>query len=606
MHSPTFDRAACATPLPVISPARLLAHGAGWVLVVFLGILVARQEVLRLPPYWDAAYGLWLQGASLARSNLNFVEQWLQPTTWHEEGFAFYRFNVIPLFIAALLRSSRTPTVAFCTFHLLVFVMAAATVVLATSLIARTQARVGSIGFALALLTMPLFSTQIDMMGMEMFVCLGATTTAWCIGRGALKCAVMVALASYFFKASALVLMLAVFCYLVFDLLRCSWNRDRPSYQGRFVALVLSALSIMAVLPLFAWGDLPSQRQSLRVSPIAALLPGVWCCDVAVFFVLAVATSVYMLMRHRTLGHAKAATGSSPHKSEDWQWVPFGWIYLLGTLVSYTLMAPQPRYFVHVISLLFAIVAVGLSVLGISNRGKGAFWLLVAGLNLVNWNGSLYCSPAWCERIEFGESTGVSESDGCLLERSRAYLKDLRGTQAAMSAMEQNWDGSPVFSGFPYTVFMAFPELGYVSKPLAGYATTGIFPRVESFCEFPKALESPPTAAYFLHARNAFYRYAAWFVISEPDTADEIIYQQDTPMRLVVYRRLLAASDAQAEDRRAWLLARLGPDPSVAGRIDQAKVEAFRADLRRRAGLEKGLITPRSPRQWPGVVSPHD
>jgi tetratricopeptide (TPR) repeat protein len=140
----------------------------------------------------------------------------------------------------------------------------------------------------------------------------------------------------------------------------------------------------------------------------------------------------------------------------------FGWLILLATVAALAQIYTIPRYLL--LPLVFLWVNLGLVLFAhpaLRRWGWGGA-LLVIGLNLANSRGQFF--PPIATIDEFDQRTGA------LLERSREYLKDHRANRAAVKYLVDSAGSRPIIAPNPYVHFLSLPRLGYVEKPLAGYA----------------------------------------------------------------------------------------------------------------------------------------
>jgi hypothetical protein len=238
--------------------------------------------------------------------------------------------------------------------------------------------------------------------------------------------------------------------------------------------------------------------------------------------------------------------------------VLFSIVLCTGVFVSNMFVAVAlGRYLVMVIPLLYLLF--GLLVLrpGFLQKAGTLLLAVLVIFNLANWKGDFLPSAEATRAIDL-----VHEREGSFLERSREYLADHNSNVEAMEVIDREGSGLPVFAGSPFNHFLAMPELGYVSKPIAGYTTSGITPYVGSMLPIDQVLENPPAEAIFVYSENPFYQYVSRWELPPPGEDDEILYDDGALSPLIVYRKRFIGPAAEPEQLREWYRQRLR-DPGL-------------------------------------------
>jgi tetratricopeptide (TPR) repeat protein len=241
------------------------------------------------------------------------------------------------------------------------------------------------------------------------------------------------------------------------------------------------------------------------------------------------------------------------------------WTLCLGNLaaVGYFIRVYAPRYLVLTIPLIWLVIGIRLAALAPATRRWGLLpLLLVVGFNVANLDGRFY------------PDMGPMRRNG-LYERSLEYLADHRSNIEAARRLESQYAETPIVACRPYVHFFALPRLGYVSRPLAGYATNPFWwpqfrPPVAMFNDHPARL-------VMLNVSNAF-SHAGLIRVPLPESDAKIIHRDNLRSPLVIYELDL---DSQTSDAAldTWYLEHLWSEPD-----EVAVVTATRAALLRGAG----------------------
>lgn len=545
--------------------------GIGAAIVLLL--IICRFEILTSPPYWDAAIGLWTEGAVIQRNRFDLWNHWVYGQHSLMGGETSYRFSLLPAFVGVLMAILPSPTLTFVVYHLLTFACTAAIAVLIARLFApATGVWVASLAAAV-LLTAPVFSTQIDMLGMEIPLALVTVLCASLVASHRYSAAVLVTLAGMLIKATSFLLLLALVVQLV--LLLFAYRKADPALRRRIRAGWLAALPALGV----AWLLL-----SQEANRIAHVMPGIFVVNLVWFPDLAVVSAIGILF---ILGWCLWPThprSDTPKQSWIQQigakvrgepLVLFSAIAIVGTFLSFVFAHPVPRYVVFVMPLMLVLLLFILGIRPGSATGPptgirpslcavtlGA----IIGFQLLNWNGAFYPSPDTVAKITYHKPSDALRRDGSILERTRAYLPDHNANIALFQSFSENWDGAPVFVGFPFCAFVTLPELGYVKQAMNGYLTNGYHWSRGGLGEAALAVEDSPAVAWFVYSRNPVYQHLCRFYVPPPTDAEEEVLQVlkdefDPPV--VIYQRTLPKTEL-SPGLRNWYLQHLGPHPQDA------------------------------------------
>lgn len=548
---------------------------------VFTLVLLCRHEVLTSPPYWDPAIGLWTEAAVIRRSGFDLWNHWLHGQTTLSGGETTYRFSLLPPFVG-LLMAAPTPTGSFVMYHLLTFACASVVAVLLYRLLAPAAGRWVAMLTVAALLTSPIFSTQIDMLGMEIPLALVTLLTASFVSGHRYAAAIAVALGGMLVKATSVVLLLALFCQLVL-LGLFAYRGAEPPLKQRIRTGFFTCLPALVL----AWLMMASDADRLaHPKPAVFVLALVWFPDLSVMTSVGLGFFLIWYLRP-TWGRREDASrfswrGAIGERTRAEPLLLFSAIAVAGTFVSFVFAHPLPRYVTFVMPLMFLLL---LAFLGLRYRVRfvrdrnsyeprdsvphpalpvvsSAILGALIVYQLGNWNGDLYPSADRIAWITYHQPSDALRRDGSILERSHAYLADHNANIALFRRFSKLWDGAPVFVGFPFCSFVTLPELGYVETAMNGYLTNGYHLTRGGLEDAARAVEDSPPVAWFVYSRNPLYQHLCRFYVPPPSDAEATVCRDELDPPVIIYRKVLTDADL-AHGLRNWYLRHLGPHPEA-------------------------------------------
>lgn len=529
--------------MSLVNPVAL-PSAAGWrkpwpwiaLIALWAAIALIRWEVIDSPPCWDYAMALWQEGIALNRASFPLREHLFHEPHWHEGGTACYRFTVMPTFIGLLYAIFGAPRDVFRAYHLLVFLAAAATGVLVYRRACQTWDRAGAGLCAGALLTGPLYSTQIDMLSLETFLALAVLAAVLLAGRGKILAAIAAAAAGVLVKNAGvfclLGLLVAFAIWSVVSLLQSDWRGFRRMLVAAGVVLGVLAALFIAVTRIEAG----HAEAFLGFRAAGLLLPLYWCPELVLLACL-----VGVLLRGRIAAEWQSAPVDDTRGPSFLRWaidfhgdaptllltaVLCGGVFLSNAFVQ----VPLARYLTMMVPLLYLSFAL---LAGADPTWKVRGRWVLAGLivfNLLNWNGRLLPTAAATRQVDL-----VHERESSFLERSHEYLADHRANIAAMAALEKAWKDEAVLAGAPFASYLAIPELGYVGRAIPVYATTRFAPALGPVHDARDLPRGGPLDAIVVYSENPFYRYCSRVPVAAPGQLERIFDDQQ-PSPLIIFR----------------------------------------------------------------------
>ncbi len=578
-----------ATRTNRVWPGRWLRPAAEW-LVVWLAIVVWRFEVIDSPPYWDSAMGLFTEANFLVESGFDYRRLWLQEERFSQGGPAVYLTSVMPTVVALFLNFAPSVRGALIGLHLLNFAAAAA---LACAVAARMRGSAGTWGAWLvsaALVTTPLVAVQIDMIGMDLPMAWAAMVALGHAAAQRFGRALAWGWVAFLIKQSGGVVTTAILVYLTLLLLFSHGRalQARRHLWWKFWPAAYLSLVVQVWVP--EWiGRLPqSEPDRFQADPLFGLktlgLSRYWCPDLWVLALLVLLGTAELARRWFAADVVLAAAMRPGAFGKLWEVFrrcgaalalnPLGalaWLVLLGTLAALSLLYTIPRYLLLPAGCLWLLAGLLGPALGLGRLAAGACAVWI-GLNLANASGR------FLPELPHGRRTGA------VWERSREYLADHRANQATVEYLVRRQAHRPIVAPSPLVHFLALPRLGYVERPLHGYALHAF--QTRDFRPIAEILSDRPADPVFVWIDNSFAA-TAQCTPPRPGPTDQVLHSDGLEPPAVVFANPELAA-ALPGDRERWYRRTLLPETLAeeataqlvaAGRLVEAEVR-----LRRQLG----------------------
>ncbi len=534
-------------------PQPVSSRPSGWrwmiaFLSVFLFITVARWEIIDSPPYYDFALGLFTEANYLVDSGFDYHRLRHVEQAGNEGGPRVYMISIAPTLLALLMKVAPSTRFVLIVGHLCT--IAAATILL-LALVAMLRPHTGT-GPAIAataiMAASPLFSTQVDMLGIDLPMTAAGVVAIALASRGQFGWASIAATVSFAIKPSGLIATIAVLAYQIGTLVaaRMVGATNQRTTWRRVWLLASTCLLLLGQLYIYRWSSLGERLQRLAtgsgyLEAALSLYP-----DQVLVFAVCALTTVVALARMPWSARWRTPWSARVGQIDVWLLLVVAWLIIAATLAAVVVYARvySVRYLLLAIPFLFAIL--GLTVLRhLTPRVLGAVTVGAVGFNLANWNGDFY------------PRVNVFPRHCSCLERSHEYLADHQSNVKLMQRLEQSIPHTPIVAGFPFPFFLSYPRLGYVSQPLGGYSINPfaghLFPSVT------RLFDKLPSELVFIRVDNALYAYAS-VSVPPPGPGDTILYRDTLPSPLVAYHKDLGNLGTTDDQRNNWLIEHLWLD----------------------------------------------
>ncbi|MBX7167789.1 MAG: glycosyltransferase family 39 protein [Pirellulales bacterium] len=511
--------------------------------VVLLTALLAasRWEILRWPPYWDFAIGLWAEASFLADTDFDYARLRYEERPIGEGGTRCYVTSIVPTLVAIAMRTLPSSASVLLVAHLVTLACSAILLVLVIDLLRQRCGTVAAVLAAGCVATTPMFSAQMEMLGMDLPLALCCTLALWSIDRERPAWACAAAAVAFLVKATGSLVAVALLAYWIGGLVLARHTGRRPPVVWMLVAALLVVCETAAI----SWGGQLGWQMTtaFRSRDLGLAAIWTWCPDLGMGYLAASALAVVwsvVAWRRGTLGQHFAQNGAAV----------FAAILCVGMLWSITRIIFLPRYLLPTVPLLWIFLTTALAAQIAWRLVPIGILAVCCALNLGNQYGRFYPDLI----AAHGERLGRT---GALLERSLEYRADQRANLAAVRALVAANPQEPILAAWPFPHMLAMPRLGFVERPLSGYSVNGFSRAYPAFQDIEQAVfVDRPQRIIVVDEGNSFSEYSRSFVLPSPQTGEELLFDDRQASPLVVFRPTLPAGDAEGALAR-WYLDRL-------------------------------------------------
>lgn len=508
---------------------------------------VWRSDVLIQRPYGTSALGVFTQASSVVFADVE-SSQGSAP--------AALQASFVPWLLAGLMQVLPAGTPVIIVFRILGFAAAALIALVIVGILHKRCTWSGGAIAAAAVLTMPVFTVQAEIMGQEIFMIAAVVVAFGLLMAKQDALGALAGLLAFLAKWTGGVYFVAAILYLLF-----AQVTRRPGERSRVVGMVAHVVCLPMVASILWlnskstgtwWGWVPSSE--FGTDPISEVWR--WCPDLLILAGLAVILGVAIALPKRP------PTERSENEEESATYygdLPLALSTFLvagmaGLLATVDAVPGNLAYFTPFVVIPLAWVL--LSSARLRPWGMAVFFVIV-GVNLVNSHGRFF--PSWPEDRPFDFRTSA------LRERSREYLtEDHRFNVDAVRAMVEACRDRKIIAPAPFVQFLSLPALGYVYEPFEGYSlgggTTTLFREVETI----RQDDYRPAAFVFL--KNRFVENLSWRVPA-PEFGDQGVYPLSESVRtdpafarspILVFVPRKFPSERPAESKR-HILSKLWP-----------------------------------------------
>lgn len=537
---------------------------------VLFALLVAwEREVLWFPPYEDQAVGLWTEADFLATSGFDYYQLRYGENHFISTGSGVrsYMISLLPTLIAILMRETSDPEQAFFWAHLVTLACGAGIITLLSSLLRGYRLpRLERLLIAGALVTTPLFRTQLELLGMDIPLAFFAMLSLVEVQQERFVRAGVAGMLAFFMKATGNLITLGLLFYLALRI----WT-ERTESSGNVRRHLWRSLAVnlgFAVVQwaLIAWGDTSVSTRREITWPAILQLPYAiyWCPDVVVLLAVCAFAwfpelmNIWKVVRGNDDAARVWLRGRGPEL--------IAWFVVLGIVAASSVYIFIPRYFTVGVPLLWLIAGTCLSRWSMliehpaGNARKPSGWLrrlaavsfgIYIVFNLLNAEGMFFPDIETVAQEEFRQDPGLHERSCPFSERSLEYRRDLASNRQGLAVLERESKGRPVLLPQPYYFLATKPRLGYVKQPLRAVNATVFSDTISAFRDLV-ARESPGEVIIAWTGRSRV-------TVPPPANAKEILYEDELRTPLLIYSIDTSAIGGDSSQIEEWYLDQTWP-----------------------------------------------
>ena len=432
-------------------------------LVVLIFLFISKFQVLFFPPYGDIVSGAMVEAAWLSENSFDYLGLSNQPAFWFG-GPKVYLISIYPGFQALLMKVIPGSKLFILINHLLTFVLSSGIVVLVRRLLLKiVDEKIALIG-AVLLLSLPLFSVQIEQINMEIPTIFFSVLSAYFLTKKKILNASIAASLAALIKGTCILVCGAVFVCGLFLFLFDKKLRFKVVTLLKTLPGVITALVILyfSMFVLYDKGQVPM----LGFSKGWDVMKGLWV------FYLFVACGLVFVCRFIYLRFVSKVENALSSFIEN-NYVSFVMFVYCCSWVGLFLCSRwiQHRYKVLLLPFLLVLVIDLFNKFVSSVRIKMFVSIFAVVFALICSYGLLY------PNIEYEAHSAY--------ERSLEYRNNLKGHIETAKFIENNFSKYTIGAQFTIAHLLAYPEFGYVNKKLdvMMYNYNSSLDRIKNFTE---------------------------------------------------------------------------------------------------------------------------
>ncbi|MBY0589468.1 hypothetical protein K2X85_20015 [bacterium] len=510
--------------------ASLLEGVACWG-IIFASLVLWRWETLTLSPYEDQAVGYWNEADYLSQHHFDYRRFLFQEPNFMDEtpGRRSYGISILSPLLAAVQCLIPTTSTRLIVWHLLSFALTAWTVTMLAGWLIPSTGRLIAYLTAIALLTTPSFLVQGEIMGMDVPVTTAMVGSAILATRERYRSAIGLSALAFAFKATGMMMTLALITYFASMLLLDP--RTRSEGRPRYIHLLASSLFLLGIQGLleFLFDTSVSALVGLRWFPVMRPLMALQTApDVVIILVGVIAGSALLIV-----GSMIRASGYRIGSLQEWCWnrrsFLLSWILVAGFVAAVGVHVYVPRYIVPALPFLFYLMGWLIKSSGsLARVGCPALFVLTI-VNLVNAEGRFYPTIDQAS-LSFIEKWPNLDKRSCVFtERSREYLADLRSNKDLCHAIEQGYRDHLIIAPEPFYSYLTLPALGYVSTPLNVRLVANASQTIEMLARCRAEFDTRGPSPIVIWKRSARS------LLPDRSAHDLVVFQDDLDPRLEAY-----------------------------------------------------------------------
>jgi len=460
--------------------------------------------------------------------------------------------SVVPTIIAALARLTGSTEGAIVGYRLFNLFCAAIGATIFLRLVAANTNLALAWGVTLGLLTLPLYSVQIDMLGMDIPLAMAALICAAFARQRRFAAAAVASWLAYAFKPSGFLIPATLITWLCLVLGLRVVARHWAGAKKEVFGLIAAVASLALQVQVFFWAG----NARGRIQPFAELNLWIMSCPdlLALSAVCLIGGAVIAWRSFRAAPTGERIFVKLCRLAVADPLTGFAVWLVIGTFAAGTLTWYESRHLAIAVPFVWLLFSQVLAALIPARGMQVAICALLVLVNLVNRSGALYPRLP----TELARGWGVPE-------RSHEYQADHQGNLDTAAFVERNFTGQAIICTDQYTHLLTLPGLGYVRQSLTGAPCDYQF--IASDENLLRLLRDLPEQVVVVQALGLFTEMPfPAYSIPEPRADDQVVHDDGLrpPVRVYVHHF------ASQPDRAAAMRARLDFLFSNATDIDPA------------------------------------
>lgn len=504
-------------------------------------VALAQWPAWNFPPYVEQC-GLWMEASWLAEHDFDYSRLLHEERHGEDGGPRAYFCTVMPTLLAVVMRLLPTPFAPIIAYRVFNIFCGAVILLVVHDMTSRKESRFQGIASAVALLALPLFRVQAEMLGMDIPMTAAAMLWWRATSRQHYRASLGWSVVAYLIKPSAFILPMASALHAGVILLRDHFHAARFRWMMGWaclnLGLVVAELGILVMA-----GNLRGRMVPLLDLPL-------WL-NSSPDLLLLTAGTLGLWVR----GVRRQLLTPQPGQNLEAFYLT-GWGVVMLTMAAASLTHYESRHLTIVVP--FVVVLFSVSLKQWSARTGNVLLALLIATNLVNSHGRFFPT---LERL-VARGWGVPE-------RSLEYRADLASIMNACEMLDRDCREEPVLALDQFAYMLKLPSLGLVSKG-----------RVEGDARFEhiskqvdadvlRMLDDAPKSIVVTHVVSQIgdWPFPAYQVSPPTLPTDKILFEDDLEPPIVIYRREIPADATLRERYRAYLdllfVDAVGADPAA-------------------------------------------
>ena len=547
-----------------IKPAPAAARGAStttqrwWsaaapLALIFAGLVASRWSILDSPPYVEQSFSHWTEACWLDSFDFDYRRLLYQEAHIEDGGPRAFMSSVVPTIIAALARLTGSTEGAIVGYRLFNLFCAAIGATIFLRLVAANTNWPLAWGVTLGLLTLPLYSVQLDMLGMDIPLAMAALICAALASHRRYAAAAVASWLAYSFKPSGFLIPAALIAWLALALALRLAARQRAGVKQEVVGLIAAVATLALQVQVFFWAG----NARGRIQPFGELNLWIMSCPdlmaLSAACLIGGAVIALRIVRGAPTGQRVVEVLSRAAVAEPLMGFA-GWL-VLGTFAAGTLTWYESRHLTIAVPFVWLLFARVLASLIPARGAQVAICAALVLVNLINRSGALYPRLP----TELARGWGIPE-------RSHEYRQDHDSNRFTAAYVEQRYSGRAILCTEHFTHLLTLPGLGYVEQSLTGAVCDYNF--IATDANLLRILVDLPAEIVVVAASGLFTEMPfPAYSIALPADGDQLVHDdgQRPPVRVYVHHfREQPTRAAQLRERLDFLFSNAADiDPAV-------------------------------------------